>query len=107
MRQPTIATCVEVQMGKGLGVDSGERINKSCTITARRLGRDGEVDPVISIVFNISFQQLVYRLQVQVLRLVNCERLLQDLCQSFCYGRAESNKHVKHVKPSPAFEILT
>ena len=25
MHQPIIATCVEVQMGKGLGVDSGER----------------------------------------------------------------------------------
>ena len=75
MHQPIIATCVEVQMGKGLGVDSGESASAKVAqelwdtskrllrrLTVRGLGRDGEVNPVF--VSNISFQQQVYRLQV-------------------------------------------
>ena len=87
-----------------------KRIEKSCAKTARGLGRDNVFEPV-SIVFNGSFQ---YTSSWYTLWLANCDSLLQHLRQSFCFARAESNKHVEQVKASytahfdvSTFKILT
>ena len=63
------------------------------------------MDPV-SIVFNSSFW---YTSSWYTLWLVNCVSLLQHLCQSLGFARAESNKHVKQVKLSytTPFDVLT
>ena len=105
MHQPIIATRVEVLTGKGLGVDSGE--SGSAKVAQELWEGWGEMERWTLYLFPISHSNNRYTDSKYTLRLVNCERLLQDLCQSFGYGCAESNKHVKHVKPSPAFDILT
>lgn len=75
-----------------------KRIEKSFAKTA--WGLDGVVEHA-SIALITSFQYTSSWL-------VSCDTLLKHLCQSFGFARADSYKHVEHVKPffTAPFDVL-